>query len=138
MEVKHWRRGWPMGRGGSYNGRMDPLRRLRWLACCMLAWFALSAGAAVASPFVVSSSAERICSGSGQVRYMVQGDLGALPSGGHALDCPLCTPSAAPPAVLLPALVAPGLVAREPVPLSVSGASGGPAAPLPARGPPVA
>lgn len=127
-----------MGGVASYNARMDTLRRLRWLACCMLAWFALSAGAAVASPFVVSSTAERICSGSGQVRYMVPGDLGALPSVGHALDCPLCTPSAAPPACLLPAAAAPGLVAREPVPLTVSGAAGGPVAPLPARGPPVA
>jgi len=112
---------------------MDSLRRFRWLACCMLAWFALSAGAAVASPFVAASSAERICSGSGPVRYLVHG---ALPAAGHALDCPLCTPSAAPPACLPERLPVVALVAHEPLPLSVGGRAARPAAPLPARGPP--
>lgn len=112
---------------------MDSLRRLRWLACCMLAWFALSAGAAVASPFVAASSAERICSGTGQVRYLVHG---ALPAAGHTLDCPLCTPSAAPPACPPALAPAPSHTAPEPLPLSVAGRAARPAAPLPARGPP--
>lgn len=76
---------------------MDTLRRLRWLARCMLAWFALSAGVAIASPFVVAPSIERICSGAGTAQFRVVDDSEALPSGGHTLDCPLCTPSAAPP-----------------------------------------
>lgn len=118
---------------------MDSLRRLRWLACCMLAWFALSAGAAVASPWVVSSSVERICSGSGAMRYMVPGDLGdlgALAAGGHALDCPLCTPLAAPGPCVPRWPSVPERVAREPLPLSIAGRAGRPAAALPARGPP--
>ena len=116
---------------------MDTLRRLRWLACCMLAWFALSAGAAVASPFVVSPAVERICSGSGQVRFMVQGDLGASQAAGHALDCPLCTPSAAPPSAL-PQALPPALPEARALPaLSVEGWVARPAAPFPARGPPV-
>jgi|SRR3990167_4144256 len=95
---------------GSYNPDMHSLRRFRWLACFMLAWWALSLAAAAASPFGVLSSVERICSGAGPVQFMVAGDPDTIPPVGHTLDCPLCLPAAAP----APALGAAWSVASAP------------------------
>lgn len=116
---------------------MPSLRRLRWLACSLLAWFVLSAGVAVASPFVVAPSIERICSGAGTAQFRVADDPGALPPGSHTLDCPLCTPSAAPP----PPVGLAGLPPPPGVPvvprLHAAHIPTRTAAPLGARGPPL-
>ncbi len=120
-----------------YNGPMQSLRRSRWLACLLLAWFVLSAGVATASPFVATASLERICSGTGQAQFVLSGGP-ALPAVGHALDCPLCSPAAAPPppvVVAVPQLVPPAHAAAPRVLASVAVRT---AAPPPARGPPVA
>ena len=120
-----------------YNGRMQSLRRSRWLACLLLAWFVLSAGAATVSPFVATASLERICSGTGQAQFVLSGGP-ALPAVGHALDCPLCSPAVAPPppvVVVVPQLVPPAHAAAPRVLASVAVRT---AAPPPARGPPVA
>lgn len=125
------------GGAGFYNRPMPSLHRLRWLACSLLAWFVLSAGVAVASPFVVAPSIERICSGAGPARFRVVDDPGALPPGGHTLDCPLCTPSAAPP----PPVSAAGLPSQAGVAaipcLHAVHTPTRTAAPLGARGPPL-
>lgn len=120
-----------------YNGPMQSLRRSRWLACLLLAWFVLSAGVATASPFVATASLERICSGTGQAQFVLSGGP-ALPAVGHALDCPLCSPAVAPPppvVVVVPQLVPPAHAAAPRVLASVAVRT---AAPPPARGPPVA
>ena len=117
---------------------MPTLRRLRLLACFMLAWFAVATSVATASPFVHPQAMELICSAAGDVKLIVLSDDGAQEPRGHTLDCPLCvhlggavpTPSAGlrlpalqPLANALQAIAAAYIAART-------------AAPLPARGPP--
>jgi len=120
----------------SYNPGMHSLRRFRWLACFMLAWWALSLGVAAASPFGGPPTIERICSGSGPGQFMLAGDPDAAPTGGHSLDCPLCLPLVAP---------APGPVGTRfgaspqghgLSPLTAVPRAARTAAPLQARGPP--
>ena len=99
-----------------YNGPMQSLRRSRWLAGLLLAWFVLSAGVATASPFVATASLERICSGTGQAQFVLSGGP-ALPAVGHALDCPLCSPAVAPPPLpvaVLPRLALPAYAPGSP------------------------
>ncbi len=119
-----------------YNGSMQSLRRSRWLACLVLAWFVLSAGVATASPWLAMASLERICSGTGEARFVLSGPP-ALPALGHALDCPLCSPAVAPPPSAVAALprLAPPAYANPPRVLAHVAAPT--AVPQPARGPPV-
>lgn len=114
------------------GGWRSPARLVRW----MLLWFALSVGAAIASPVVHPQRMELVCSVGGAVKAIVQTDDGAQDMGAGAMDCPLCIMAGAPPdppAVALPVLrptaPVPRLLPR--VPLAVFTA-----APLPARGPP--
>lgn len=112
-------------------------RHCQWLARCVLAWFVLSIGVAVASPLVSPQSFELICSGSGAIKLLVKTDDGAQePLAGHGLDCPLCTQFGAPPpaARARPPLVHPLAHALRPVPAAHIAART--AAPLPPRGPP--
>ena len=112
------------------------------LGRCVLAWFALSIGVAVASPLVQPHSFELICTSTGAVKLIVTGNddggdrttLGA----GH-LDCPMCLPHAAPPPPALqlpPPTESPFWHALQPVERARIAAIT--AAPLPARGPPAA
>ena len=111
-------------------------RRLRLLVSWMLAWFALSLGAAMASPFVQPPALQWVCSGAGEVKLVAAGDEAATERGGHALDCPLCLPLGTAPPAATALLRAPSpaaqlaLAARHHPPTARS------AAPLPARGPP--
>ncbi|MBY0411588.1 MAG: DUF2946 domain-containing protein, partial [Burkholderiaceae bacterium] len=78
---------------------LQTLRSLHWLARCVLAWFVLSIGVAVASPLVNPQAMELICSGSGAIKVLIKTDDGAQEVTTHTLDCPLCAhPSAPPPA----------------------------------------
>ena len=62
-------------------------RHCQWLARCVLAWFVLSIGVAVASPLVSPQSFELICSGSGAIKLLVKTDDGAQePLAGHGLE----------------------------------------------------
>ena len=70
------------------------------LGRCVLAWFALSMGAAVASPLVQPHGFELICTSTGAVKLIVIGDDGSsdhIVLGAGHLDCPMCLPHAAPP-----------------------------------------
>ena len=117
---------------------MHTLRRLRALACFMLAWFALSIAAATAAPFVAPQSVQLVCSGAGEVKLLVLTEDGAQDPHRPLLDCPLCVHlgGAAPPpgppglrvGLLEPETALPFVQAAPTVVRS--------AAPLPARGPP--
>jgi hypothetical protein len=116
---------------------MQRLRNASLLARLVLAWFALSIGAAVASPVVQPRALELLCTGTGAVKLMVQGDDGQPAPAGHALDCPLCAALSAPP----PA--ARNAVPTEPQAQAAPGQRSVRASPLlapppPARGPPAA
>ena len=118
---------------------MPTLRRLRLLACCMVAGFALSVGVATASPFVQPQAMELICSAQGDVKLRMLSDDGAQEQRGHTLDCPLCVHlgGAAPPPharLHLPILQ---LRAHTVHPIAAAHIAARPAAPLPARGPPI-
>lgn len=121
---------------------MPLLHRLRLLARALLgravlAWFALSLGAAVASPLVSPQSLELVCSGAGVMKIVVKTDDGAQEMGAAHLDCPMCMPLLAPPP---PAAAgagephAPLSYALRSIPAARIAAAT--AAPLPARGPP--
>ncbi|AEG94758.1 hypothetical protein [Ramlibacter tataouinensis] len=114
---------------------MHALRNARRLARLVLAWFALSLGAALASPVVQPQGVELVCAGG--VMKLMTVDEGGPAGASQALDCPLCTPAGAPPA---PAPVAAAMPlplghALQPIPAARIAALT--AAPLPARGPPV-
>jgi hypothetical protein len=105
---------------------------IRWA----LLWFALSLGAAIASPMVHPVSMELVCSASGSVKAIVHTDDGAHELGTGHLDCPLCMLGGAPPATrdVSPPSVAPAVHAAAPRAHSHIAALT--AAPPPARGPP--
>lgn len=115
---------------------LQTLRSLHWLARCVLAWFVLSIGVAVASPLVSPQAMELICSGSGAIKLLVKTDDGTQEATAHTLDCPLCAHASAPPPVLRAAvlLVQPLAHALRPIPAAHIAART--AAPLPPRGPP--
>lgn len=118
---------------------MPTLRHVRLLACFMLACFAVAVGVATASPFVHPEAMELICSATGDVKLRVLSDDGAQEQRGHTLDCPLCVHlgGAAPPppaGLRLPPLQP---LAQALRPIADAHIAARPAAPLPARGPPI-
>ena len=68
--------------------------RLRWW---LLAWFALSVGAAVASPIFQPKVTELVCSSAGTVKLLVHSDEGTVEFGAVGMDCPMCLLGAAVP-----------------------------------------
>ena len=112
------------------------------LGRCVLAWLALSMGAAVASPLVQPHGFELICTSTGAVKLIVIGDDGSsdhIVLGAGHLDCPMCLPHAAPPPPALqlpPPAASPLWHALQPVERARIASIT--AAPLPARGPPPA
>ena len=114
---------------------MQTLRRARFLARLVLAWFALSLGVAIASPLVQPSSFEVVCTGKGAMKLVAKHDAGEAPQS-LALECQLCAGASAPP----PAVDAsvPSIAPLSHTLQSIPAARVAPslAAPLPARGPP--
>lgn len=116
---------------------MQTLRNAKSLARFVLVWFALTVGAAIASPLIKPQSFQMICSGSGVMKMLPKTDDGKAPMSGLTLDCPLCVAVGEPPSVIGPAAAsqqAP-LHLLTPAPATQMGART--AASPPARGPPV-
>jgi hypothetical protein len=118
---------------------LQHLRRARLITRMVLVWFALTIGIAVAAPLVQPESLQLVCSGSGAMKLLVQGqggeDAGAVAL--HVLDCPLCMSLDGPPRVaVLPVLPlaasSPSAQALPAAPVALATA-----APPPARGPPL-
>ena len=116
---------------------MQTLRNAHLLARFVLVWFALSIGAAVASPLIQPQDILLICTGSGAMKVLVKADDGSTQEvASRSMDCPLCMSAGAPPPVAR-------LTAEPAQPLAYA-LQGIPAAhvawltaaPLPARGPP--
>jgi hypothetical protein len=114
---------------------MQALRRARFLARLVLAWFALSLGVALASPLVQPAEFEVVCTGKGAMKLVVKGAGSETPRS-HSTECQLCAAPAAPPPVATShvALIAPLAHALQPIPAARIASVL--AAPLPARGPP--
>ena len=79
---------------------MQTLRNAKSLARFVLVWFALTVGAAIASPLIKPQSFEIICSGPGVMKMLPKTDDGKAPMSGLTLDCPLCVVMGAPPSVM--------------------------------------
>ena len=116
---------------------MQFLRNAHILARFVLVWFALSIGAAVASPLIKPQDILLICTGSGAMKVLVTADDGSIQEvASRAIDCPLCmTPGAPPPVARVTAEPA------QPLGYALQGIPAAhiawlTAAPLPARGPP--
>lgn len=80
---------------------LHTLRNSRWLAKLALLWFALTLGAAVASPMVNPQTELVICTGAGMLKVVLADDgtvtTAATADTSNALCCPLCLLGAAPP-----------------------------------------
>jgi hypothetical protein len=116
---------------------MQSLRNAHLLARFVLVWFALSIGAAIASPLIKPQATELICSGSGVMKVLVKNDDGSSTEVvTRMLDCPLCASASAPPpaakTVAEPALPL-GYVLQTIPAAHIAALT---AAPPPARGPP--
>src|SRR6218665_2917754 len=118
---------------------MHVLRSLCFLRRLALAWFMASLLVAGASPLVNPQAMELVCSASGSVKLIVQGDDGSSAMGMAAMDCPLFVVSLPPPRP------PPATRVNRPTPLPLGRAlqsipaariAAATASPLPARGPP--
>ncbi len=116
---------------------MQTLRNTRTLARLVLVWFALTVGAAIASPLLKPQSFDLICTGAGVMKVIPKTDDGKAPAAGLMLDCPLCATTGTPPpsASAVPEPHQPLSYALKAVPAAHIASRT--AAPLPARGPPV-
>lgn len=121
---------------------LHTLRNSPWLAKLALLWFALTLGAALASPMVNPQTEGVICTGAGMLKVVLANDgsvtTDATAATGDAMFCPLCLLGAAPPTASFqtPQVRHPmghvlqGMVAAFRITLT--------AAPPPGRGPPIA
>jgi len=115
---------------------MHRLRSARQLARLVLAWFALALLVAIAAPMAKAESLELVCTSSGGMKLLVQGENGTQDASGHAMHCQLCTGMAGPPSIHPSTLQAPTSLAHVLIPAVAAHLAWLTAAPLPARGPP--
>lgn len=115
---------------------MENLRHATVLARFVLVWFALSIGAAIASPIIKPQAMELICSGSGAIKVLVKTDDGAKEVSSHTLDCPLCATTGTPPPFARTRAEPSQPLAFLLRPVPAAHIAWLTAAPLPARGPP--
>ncbi len=118
---------------------LHTLRNSPWLAKLALLWFALTLGAAVASPVVNPQTELVICTGMGMLKVVLADDgtvTTAAAEAGNALFCPLCMVGGAPAPFVMHTVAPPQPLGHvlQPVPAAILAALT--AAPPPARGPP--
>ena len=114
---------------------MQQLRHAIQLTRLVLVWFALSVGVAIATPLVNTQGMDLVCTGTGSMKLVVQGDDDASAST-QTMDCPLCMSIAAPPPALNTTLTQPSPLAHAMQPLAAAHIAALTAPPLPSRGPP--
>ncbi|MPN00301.1 hypothetical protein SDC9_147495 [bioreactor metagenome] len=119
---------------------MHALRTSSVIARLVLAWFALTLGAAIASPMVSPHAMELVCTTGGHVKLVALNDDGQQVSDeAYSLDCSLCLPLLATPPAEVKAVSAFNAPEQQAVPRLVQQhIPYGAGAPLPARGPPAA
>jgi len=116
------------------------LRNAPWLARLALLWFALTLGAAIASPMVQPQQELVICTGAGMLKVVLTDDgtvtTTATSDPGDALFCPLCLAGGAPVAAGVQPMAQPRDSAQVPLRTPTVHIATLSAAPPPARGPP--
>jgi len=116
---------------------LQALRQSKFLARCVLVWFALSIGAAIASPLIKPQDILLICTGSGAMKVLVKADDGSTQEvASRSMDCPLCMSTGAPPPVARVTAEPPQSLAYALQGIPAAHVAWLTAAPLPARGPP--
>jgi hypothetical protein len=115
---------------------MQVMRNAIQLTRLVLVWFALSVGVAIASPVVNPHSMDLVCTSSGSMKLVVQGDDDVAASS-HTLDCPLCASISAPPPAINMSLTQASPLAHVMQPIAAAHIAALTAPPLPSRGPPV-
>lgn len=114
---------------------MQSLRHAIQIIRLVLVWFALSVGVAIASPIVNPHGMDLVCTSTGSMKLVVQGDDDTAASS-HTLDCPLCASMSAPPPAINTTLTQPSPLARALQPIAAAHIAAVTAPPLPSRGPP--
>ena len=83
---------------------MQRLRNAPMLSRLVLAVFVLAVLTSLLTPLVVQRTLQVVCTEAGMLRLVVVDEAtGAVASAHPALDCPMCLPALAPPAVREPA-----------------------------------
>jgi hypothetical protein len=118
------------------NLALHQLRRTRWLAALLLAWFVLFVSAAAAAPLMKAGPTAALCSASGIVKGIGGVGSDAPAKAQHSIDCVLCCFTADAP--VIPVAWAPPAQPLGHVLQSIPAAriAAITAAPLPPRGPP--
>jgi len=117
---------------------MQTLRRAHLITRFVLVWFALSLGVAVASTVVQPKGLDVVCTSAGSLKLVSQeGGANGQQTLKHALDCPLCCTTGAPPPVVFNDVDNHIALAHALLPLSLAHIASLTAPPLPSRGPPV-
>jgi hypothetical protein len=115
---------------------MQYLRNTSNIIRFVLVWFALSVGVAIASPMVQPNAMDMVCTSTGSMKLVVQGDADSSTSASPTLDCPLCASISAPPSALNTALSQPSPLSHALLPSVAAHIASLTAPPLPSRGPP--
>ena len=109
----------------------------RLIARWVLMWFALSLGAAIASPMVNPRMTEMVCTSTGLMTLVTQASDDASEWVTLSLDCPLCANLGAPPPTLEWGAEPPFELAFSLLPLEVARITSLLRGPWQARAPPV-
>jgi hypothetical protein len=118
---------------------LQALRQSKFIARCVLVWFALAMAAAVAAPVVNPQGTQLVCSAAGTVKLVNAGADESAPMQSHLLDCVLCLAFSGPPAQTVSGPEAPtNLLSFALQPAPSPWVARRTAAPLLARGPPLA
>jgi hypothetical protein len=115
---------------------MQYLRNTSNIIRFVLVWFALSVGVAIATPMVQPKAMDMVCTSTGSMKLVVQGDEDSSTSASPTLDCPLCASISAPPSALNTALTQPSPLSHALLPSVAAHIASLTAPPLPSRGPP--
>ena len=115
---------------------MQYLRNTTNIIRFVLIWFALSVGVAIASPMVQPKAVDMVCTSTGSMKLVAQGDEDSSTVASPTLDCPLCATTCAPPPALITALTQPSPLSHALLPTVVAHIASLTAPPPPSRGPP--
>jgi hypothetical protein len=115
---------------------MQYLRNTTHIIRFVLVWFALSVGVAIASPMVQPKAMDMVCTSTGSMKLVVQGDDEDAKSASSTLDCPLCANITAPPSAINTSLTHVSPLSHALLPHVAAHIASLTAPPLPSRGPP--
>jgi hypothetical protein len=115
---------------------MHCLRNTTHIIRFVLVWFALSVGVTIASPMVQPKAMDMVCTSTGSMKLVVQGDVESSASTSPTLDCPLCATVAALPPAFNTTLTQPSPLSHALLPTVAAHIASLTAPPLPSRGPP--